>query len=114
MESVYFQETDDMELIKLVESNCCVYNKRTWEFKTADKREVWALIGAALTNKKTGDQAQRRWDSLRAMWSRQHKKYYEQGDQDRVQQVRTRRNSNIMVNWHSLSHITVHDKPNQT
>ncbi|KYQ53532.1 hypothetical protein ALC60_00058 [Trachymyrmex zeteki] len=57
MESVYFQETDDMDLIKLVESNYCLYNKRTREFKTADKREIWALIGAALTNKKTGDQA---------------------------------------------------------
>ncbi|XP_011687001.1 PREDICTED: uncharacterized protein LOC105449448 [Wasmannia auropunctata] len=32
-----------------------------------------------LTNKKTGEQAQKRWDSLRCMWSRQHKKYYEQG-----------------------------------
>ncbi|KYM97829.1 hypothetical protein ALC62_11483 [Cyphomyrmex costatus] len=79
MEYECLQEIDDMELIKLVEANCCLYNKRIRKFKTADKKDIWTQIGAALTNKKTGDQAQRRWDSLRTMWSCQHKKYYKQG-----------------------------------
>jgi len=50
----HFEETDDIELIKHVERNCCLYNKKMREFKTIDKREVWAQIGVALTNKKTG------------------------------------------------------------
>jgi len=41
-----------IELIKHVERNSCLYNKKMREFKTVDKREVWAQIDAALTNKK--------------------------------------------------------------
>jgi len=56
----HFEETDDIELIKHVERNCCLYNKKMREFKTVDKREVWTQIGAILTNKKTG-----RYNNLR-------------------------------------------------
>jgi len=49
-----FNEIDDLELIKLVEVNSCLYNKTLREFKTTNKKDMWDQIGAALTNKKAG------------------------------------------------------------
>jgi len=49
-----FNEIDDLELIKLVEVNSCLYNKTLREFKTTNKKDIWDQIGAALTNKNAG------------------------------------------------------------
>ncbi len=47
-------QLDDLELIKLVEKQPCLYAKKTKAFKEVDKGAVWDNIGAILTNPKTG------------------------------------------------------------
>lgn len=58
--SIMFNQTcsnvdiDDIEIIKFVEANDCLYTKQTRQYKNVDKKEIWSQIGAMLKNKATG------------------------------------------------------------
>jgi len=47
-------DIDDLELIKMVEQQQCLYVKSCKAYKDMDKPAIWAQIGALLTYPKTG------------------------------------------------------------
>jgi len=47
-------DIDDLELIKMVEQQPCLYAKSCRAYKDINKPTVWAQIGALLTHQKTG------------------------------------------------------------
>ncbi|XP_071576880.1 uncharacterized protein [Temnothorax nylanderi] len=67
-------DLDDLELIKIVERQPCLYNKSTKTYKAMDKPAIWTQIGGLLTHPKTGEQAMKRGEFLRTQWSREHKR----------------------------------------
>nr|XP_012235999.1 PREDICTED: uncharacterized protein LOC105680117 [Linepithema humile] len=68
---------NDLEIIKIVQANPCLYAKDAKTYKNIDKKHCWEQVGAALIKPRTSEAVQKRWDNLRTMFVRAHRKRME-------------------------------------